>query len=154
MITDEHLAELKDLFVKHGVVLAYLFGSQAEGTARPSSDVDIAVRLPPGTPHENHFDVRLNLTNTLMGVFHKDVDVAVLGDVTALLAYEVVQHGMLLYEDEISRPATDFVVSATLYYADTAHFRRLALQYLSEDIERYRVQRSAVVLREKPGDQK
>lgn len=53
MITDDRLVELKGIFVKHGVVLAYLFGSQAEGTGRPSSDVDIAVLLPDGTPRLN-----------------------------------------------------------------------------------------------------
>lgn len=35
MVTDDRLPELKDVFVKHGVVLAYLFGSQAEGRALP-----------------------------------------------------------------------------------------------------------------------
>ncbi len=53
MITGDRLVELKGIFVKHGVVLACLFGSQAEGTARPSSDVDIAVLLPGGTTRLN-----------------------------------------------------------------------------------------------------
>jgi predicted nucleotidyltransferase len=34
MITDDHLPELAEVFVRHGVVLAYLFGSQAVGRAR------------------------------------------------------------------------------------------------------------------------
>ncbi len=149
MITDTHLDELKAILVKHGVTLAYLFGSQAEGTARPSSDVDIAVLLPPGTPNDKFFDVRFNLTNELMDVLYKDVDVAILNEVTALLAYEVTRHGVLLYEDEATRPAADFLVSATIYYADTAHFRRLALAYLNEDIEQYRLMRAELALREK-----
>jgi len=149
MITDAHRDELKRIFIQHGVVLAYLFGSQAEGTARPSSDVDIAVHLPAHTPREKFFDTRLSLTNTLMDVFRKLVDVAVLNEVTALLAYEVVRHGVLLYEDEINQPALDFIVAATLCYADTAHFRRLALAYLSEDMEQYRLRRSVNVLRKK-----
>jgi predicted nucleotidyltransferase len=149
MISDAHLDELKAIFVKHGVVLAYLFGSQAEGSARPGSDVDIAVLLPPGTPRETFLDVRLSLTNELVDVFHKDVDVVVLNDAMALLAYEVAQHGVLLYEDEATRPAVDFLVAATIYYADTAHFRRLALSYLAEDVERYRLKRTELALREK-----
>jgi len=149
MITDGHLDELKEIFVKHGVVLAYLFGSQAEGTARLSSDVDVAVLLPPGASRDRQFDVRLSMTNELMGVFHKDVDVAVLNYIGALLAYEVVQHGILLYEDALVQPRQEFVVFATLYYADTAHFRRLALKYLGEDIERRRRQRAERVLKEK-----
>jgi len=150
MITDEHLDELPEKFVRHGVVLAYLFGSQAEGRVTPLSDIDFAVLLSPGTLRTKYFDVRLSLTNTLMDVFHKPVDVAVLNEVTALLAYEVVCHGVLLYEDEPTRPALDFTVAATLYYADTAHFRRLALAYLSEDMEQYRLHRAVSILREKP----
>ncbi|MBI3360750.1 MAG: nucleotidyltransferase domain-containing protein [Chloroflexi bacterium] len=143
MITDEHLGELKEIFVKHAVVLAYLFGSQAEGTARPSSDVDIAVLLSPGTPRDRLFDVRLSLTNALMDVFHKDVDVAVLNEVNALVAREVVRYGILLFEDPATRPAVDFVVKASLYYADTSHFRRLAARYLGEHLNSHRLRLSA-----------
>jgi len=154
MITDAHLDELRALFVKHRVVLAYLFGSYAEGTARPSSDVDVAVLLPPGTPRGRFFEARLDLTNALMDLFDKnEVDVAILNEVSALLAYEVAQHGILLHEDAITRPAQDFVISATLNYADTAHFRQLALRYLSEEIEQYRIRRSVLAVREKPDDQ-
>ncbi len=138
MITDAHLDELRTLFIRHGVVLAYLFGSQAEGTARESSDVDIAVLLAPGILRDNFFDVRLALTNELMTLFHKDVDVAVLNQVNALLAYEVVQHGVVLYEDPTTHPTQDFVVSATLYYADTADFRGVSRTYLREEVEHYR----------------
>ena len=34
MITDAHRDELKRIFIQHGVVLAYLFGSQAEGSEK------------------------------------------------------------------------------------------------------------------------
>jgi predicted nucleotidyltransferase len=36
-----------ELFAEHGIILAYLFGSQAEEEAGPLSDVDIAVKLGP-----------------------------------------------------------------------------------------------------------
>ncbi|RLC56366.1 MAG: hypothetical protein DRI80_16390, partial [Chloroflexota bacterium] len=49
---EAYLPQLHDLLARHGVVLAYLFGSQAEGTAGPLSDVDIAVLLGPEVPRE------------------------------------------------------------------------------------------------------
>jgi predicted nucleotidyltransferase len=148
MITDGHEAELKEIFVKHGVVLAYLFGSQAEGMARPSSDVDIAVLLAPDTPRGKFFDVRLRLINDLAEALHRnDTDVVVLNEATALLAHEVVGYGKLLYEDEATRPALDFTVSTIIRYADTAHFRKLAWDYLSETIEARR--RASIVSPEK-----
>ena len=150
MITDGHLDELKEIFVKHGVVLAYLFGSQAEGTARRSSDVDIAVLLPPGTPRTKYFDVRLDLTNELMDLLHKnEVDVVVLNEATPLLAHQIIKYGRILYEDPQTRPAIDFVVYAVKRYADTEHFRKLAFVYLSEDIERYRQRRKTKAMPEK-----
>lgn len=152
MITDPHLAELQALFVQHGVVLAYLFGSHAEGRATPRSDVDIAVLLPPSTPRERFFEVRLSLTNALMDVFHKEVDVAVLNEISPLLARDVAEYGRLLYEDPMIRPAVEFVVHAKKHYADTAHFRTMATQYLGEDIERYRQRLPALMVREKAHD--
>ncbi len=38
----QHKEQLEKIFRQEGVVLAYLFGSQARGTAGPQSDIDIA----------------------------------------------------------------------------------------------------------------
>lgn len=150
MITAELSGKLKELFIQQGVVLAYLFGSQAEGTARPSSDADFAVLLPPTTPRSNYFDVRLSLTNALMDAMHQnDIDVVILNEATALLAHEVATHGKILYEDETTRPAADFVAYAASHYADTAHFRQLAWEYLTETIEQNRPQATARIIRER-----
>lgn len=153
MITDAQRDELQRLFVRHGVTLAYLFGSQAEGTAGPGSDVDIAVLLSPGTPRERFAPARLSLINELTAVLQRDVDVAVLNEVRASLAYDVACSGILLFEDPETRPAIDFVVAARRYYLDTEKFRRLAAEGLREDIERYRLrQREWLAVREKRDD--
>ena len=153
MIADSHLAELKEMLVKHGVVLAYLFGSQAEGRARPSSDVDIAVLLPYDTPRSKFFDARLSLTNELMDLLHKnEVDVVVLNEATPLLAYQVLKNGKVLYEDSRTRPRVGFIVRVMKQYMDTEHFRQLSLKYLNVSMAQYRLRRSAVALRERPND--
>jgi hypothetical protein len=42
MVSDpQGAADLSAVFAAHGVAVAYLFGSQAEGTAGPASDHDI-----------------------------------------------------------------------------------------------------------------
>jgi len=153
MITDSHLDKLKAIFVKHGVILAYLFGSHAEGTARPSSDVDIAVLLPFHAPRDTYFDVRLKLIGDLQDVLQcNDVDVIVLNEATALLTHEVVRHGKVLYEDEVTRPWIDFAVRAINYYADTAYLRRLARAYLGEYVQQYRAQRPSSLVAESQHD--
>jgi len=144
------LKGLKEILVKHGVVLAYLFGSHAKGTARASSDVDIAVLLPYDTPRSKFFDVRLALTDELMDLLHKnEIDVVILNEATPLLAYQVVKHGKIIYEDKATNPSTSFIVRVIKYYADTEHFRKISLKYLNAAMYQYRSQRIAVALREK-----
>ena len=133
---EEYLKQLKQLFAAHGVVLAYLFGSQAEGKAGPLSDVDIAVLLGSQTDRERWFQVQLDLMGELMDLFHRNnVDVVILNEATPLLAYQVIRHGQVVYEDETSRPAVDFAAYAISRYADTAPLRRLKRRYLEEWLE-------------------
>ncbi|MBI4630351.1 MAG: nucleotidyltransferase domain-containing protein [Chloroflexi bacterium] len=142
--------EFQEILVKHGVVLAYLFGSHAKGTARAFSDVDIAVLLPYDTPRSKFFDVRLALTDALMSLLGKnEIDVVVLNEATPLLAYQVVRYGKIVYEDKITSPSTSFIVRVIKYYADTEHFRKISLKYLNAAMYQYRSQRTAVALREK-----
>ena len=46
---------LSEAFERHGVVLAYLYGSQARGDAGPLSDVDVAVLFSPDVPERERF---------------------------------------------------------------------------------------------------
>lgn len=133
----EHADELARIFAARGVVLAYLFGSQAEGKAGPLSDVDIAVLLGPQLPKERWSDVQLDLINDLMGLFHRDeIDVVILNRATPLFAYQVVRFGRVLYEDT-TNPAVDFAAYTIRRYADTAPLRRLAKQYFDEWVKEH-----------------
>jgi predicted nucleotidyltransferase len=141
---ENYTPQLKRLFAEHGVVLAYLFGSQAEGKAGPLSDVDVAVLLGPQVEREHWFQTQLDLIGELMDLFHRnDVDVVILNEATPLLAYQVVQYGQVIYEDETTRPAVDFAVYAASRYADTASLRRLKRHYLEEWLEARRLARIA-----------
>ncbi|MBI4771311.1 MAG: nucleotidyltransferase domain-containing protein [Chloroflexi bacterium] len=140
MIPDEQLARLQQVFLQHGVTLAYLFGSQAEGAPRPSSDVDIAVLLPHGAFTQLSTDGYLRLVTDTMGALDRDdVDVVYLNEAPPLLAFEVVRHGLILHEDPELRPAVDFALRTLNRYVDTACFRRLTWQYLAERVEARRL---------------
>jgi predicted nucleotidyltransferase len=130
--------ELHRIFARHGVILAYLFGSQAEGKAGPLSDVDIAVLLGPQVPQERWSAVQIDLINDLIGLFHRDdVDVALLNRATPVLAQEVVRSGQVIYEAE---PGTrvDFQVATLRRYVDTEPLRRLQNRRLLERVETFR----------------
>ena len=134
----KHREELHRIFAKHGVILAYLFGSQAEGKAGPLSDVDIAVLLGPQVPKERWTAVQIDLINDLIGLFHRnDVDVALLNRATPVLAQEVVRSGQVIYEAEPGA-RVDFQVATLRRYADTAPLRRLRNCHLLERVEYYR----------------
>jgi uncharacterized protein len=94
LIVDELRRALND------VVAIYLFGSSAQGTTHPSSDVDVAVlgrnRL---TPAE-----RFDLQERLAGRVGCDVDLLDLATTTPVMAIQVVTDGRLLYAgDEAAR---------------------------------------------------
>jgi predicted nucleotidyltransferase len=141
---EEHTEQLRQVFATHGVVLAYLFGSQAEGKAGPISDVDIAVLLGPQVDRERWFQVQLDLIGELTSLFHRnDVDVVILNEATPLLAYQIVRYGRIIYEDEAMLPAVDFAAHAASRYADTAPLRRLKRRYLEEWLEARHYARAA-----------
>jgi len=136
--------QLEPLFVAHGVALAYLFGSQAEGKAGPLSDVDVAVLLGAQVQREQWFQTQLRLIGDLMSLFQRnDVDVVILNEATPLLAFQVIRHGQVVYEDPVTRPAVDFAAYAMRRYADTAPLRRLKRQYLEEWVEARRAARAS-----------
>ena len=83
---------------RNEIALAYLFGSKAKGTQRPSSDTDIAVLLDTGLVPEHLLDYKLQMLRDLTGVLHSDdVDLVILNDAPPLLKFQVAKHGKLLY---------------------------------------------------------
>jgi predicted nucleotidyltransferase len=147
MITDTLQEELKSIFIRHGVLLAYLFGSQAEGRVTPQSDIDLAVLLPRSLSVEQRFRTQLALIGDCLQLFHRnDVDVVILNEANPVLAYEVIRNGKILYEDPETMPAVDFAVYTLSRYADTAPFRELQNQYLFERLQ----QRQAARVKEAP----
>jgi len=97
MISDEQLAELSKIFEKHGVILAYLFGSQAKGSTTPRSDVDIAVLFP--EPYDKHvgWNARLNLISEVEAVCGCEADVVPLNEAPPLLKHQVLNYGKPIY---------------------------------------------------------
>jgi len=107
----EYLASQPD------VVAAYVFGSVAQGRARPQSDVDIAVLLTADLDEETRFDRRLRLGWEAERVIGRPTDLVVLNDAPPLLQHQVLKHGRLIFErDRAAR--VEFEVRAGQIYAD------------------------------------
>jgi predicted nucleotidyltransferase len=76
------------------VRLVVLFGSQADGRARPDSDVDIAVQLLPKGTWSDAFRVG----GCIEYLVEMEVDVVVTDDAGATLLFNVATDGIPLYE--------------------------------------------------------
>jgi len=80
------------------VSLAYLFGSQADGTVGPLSDYDLGVLV-----EQPSADVRYRLSHALSRVLGTDrIDLVLLNDAPIELAYGIIAQGRLLYERSLA----------------------------------------------------
>lgn len=96
----------------------YVFGSQAEGTARPDSDVDLAVLF--GEPASLADRVRLEYR--LAEALEREVDLVDLGSCDAFLALEVIRGERLHCADGLA--CDEFELYVLRRAADLAHFER------------------------------
>lgn len=82
------------------VRFAYLFGSVADGTDRPGSDVDLAVSVQPrGTLLD---DARLH-DAIVAALGREDIDLVILEDAPLWLAFRVVGGRVVFSRDDVAR---------------------------------------------------
>ena len=146
---DEFRPTLQAVCVRHDVVLAYLYGSQARGTAGPLSDVDVAVQFRVELAGNERLKQLLAVMGEFMDIFHReDVFVADLADATPLLRFQVYQEGRLLYcQDEAIR--IKFLTEALRDYEDTRPLREIQRRYLLQRIAEGTFGRQRTVMAEK-----
>jgi len=88
------------------IELAYLFGSTAEGTKGPLSDVDIAVYLSGKLTKRERIEKRLELIGELSTLLKTDnVDLLVMNDAAPVINFEVIRPNVPLFvRDEDLKP--------------------------------------------------
>ncbi len=133
---DSLVEKVSGFFDKYPEVkVAYVFGSQAKGTASKLSDVDIAVLLDEKVDPSERLELQLRLISDLMRLLGRDdVDVAVLNDASLALAHQVLKYGQLIHcADERAR--FKFTYETYRDYLDTAYLRRVQWEYLRRRIK-------------------
>ena len=101
---DELRRKLTSVFRRHPDIQAvYLFGSTAEGRARPESDIDLAVIASSSRIKEKKLDILSELAQVGMC----NVDLVFLNDQDLVLQYEAVRQNQLVYaREDFDRGAT------------------------------------------------
>ena len=128
MNINQYKPQLTSLFDASDVVLAYLFGSQVKGTTNSESDIDIAVLLSDQIPQSEYGQRVVDLNTELIGIFQRDaIDVALLNNAPPLLAFQVVRHGVVIYDPH--HRYVSFYIDTFNQYADTQPLRDLQWQY-------------------------
>lgn len=81
MLDSRIQAKIVSVLKKYPIKLAYVYGSYAKGTARPDSDIDIAV-VPEDGAEIDEIRLAVTVDKTVKG---KDVDIRVIGKKMSLL---------------------------------------------------------------------
>ncbi len=109
----------------------YLFGSEAEGRARPDSDVDLAFLSERALDPVVVFDVAQDLATAL----HRDVDLVDLSRASTVLRAQVIGRGRVLHSGD-ARRVGEFEMYAL---SDYARLNEERARVMESFLERYRV---------------
>lgn len=112
MLTSDEINRVTAILDRRfGVDELWLYGSQAEGTARADSDVDLAVLFRRRPRSLEIFDARSELEELL----RRDVDLVDLDQAPPILAMQVLKHGRLLVDRNPRRRHDAFSRIVSLY---------------------------------------
>lgn len=120
MIEDPRVAAMVDEILREaGLALAVVHGSRAKGTARPTSDLDVAVLAVDARPLPWS---RLGLlAEDLSRALAQEVDVSDLSTPDAVFRFEVARCARLLYQAGLDS-FPDFLAKAMIDHADIERF--------------------------------
>ena len=126
--------EIIALCKENAVGLIYLFGSYAQDTANPTSDIDIAILLS-NRNRQDYQELRLFFINALMRILHKnDLDVVLLNEASIALRFNIIKNGKLLYVND-EKQRIDFESRAIIDYIETSPLRQEYNKYLFKNIK-------------------
>jgi len=123
--TEKQQSIVRDILVKNGVNLAYIFGSHSRGTAGSLSDLDIAIVFNDAVSRADYFDTELTVVREISEAIRKEVDVINI----ATLEQPVLRHRAVFMGECIidADPQRRFILERAILreYEDTAMLRRL-----------------------------
>lgn len=136
MNIDASIAAVKKLlFADEGVSAALLFGSAAKGTARITSDLDIALAPWAASDALALQAEYLDLIARLSLAAGRDVHLVLLDNVEPVLGWQVFLGGRALFDRDSHRSAS-ILERITLEYFDGEYHRRMRAEALNQRVAR------------------
>jgi predicted nucleotidyltransferase len=112
MLTPDQIERIVELLDRRfGLDTLWLYGSEAQGTAGPDSDVDLAALFRRRADPLEVFDARSDLEEIL----HREVDLVDLDQTSPILGMQVLRHGHLLVDRNPGRRHDAFGRILNLY---------------------------------------
>lgn len=105
---------------RKGIAAVYFFGSRAKNKETRQSDVDIALLYESGSVPD--FRSKLEIQEALSAKLKKEVDVVILNKANPILKYQVLKHGKLLLNNNLSA-VNAFFVRSIMEYDDIKRIR-------------------------------
>lgn len=125
------MPELEAMLNKHGVALAYLFGSQTKEQTTLLSDIDIGVLFAEEVPATEYSDRQIKLITEFMNFFSRnDIDVVVLNACPPLVGYNA-SKGYLFYKSS-EKKRVQFETEIRRQCFDTQRIREVQNKFLTE----------------------
>lgn len=113
---------------KLGINMAILFGSQANGTANPNSDIDIAVLTDKSTNYNNFTNIYEYFSN----LYGSNVDVRFINNSDPLFRYQVFKNGQLLIGDN-DQFIKEKILAHKIYIDDILPYQNLFLTKITNN---------------------
>lgn len=141
----EAWGNLKNLFHKKGILLAYLIGSHARKEARDVSDIDIAVLLEKSPDEDGrrlysaYKELMLDIREALGS---ERFDLVLLNDAPPALSFDVIREGISIYFRD-APTLNRFEMDTIRRFQDTNYLRMIQDDYLRERARKWYSKREA-----------
>lgn len=113
----------------------YLFGSHATNTVNPLSDIDLAILLGRNVEPGEYFDLRLKYIGVFAEILGTDaIDVIVLNDAPAHLAFKVISLRNILFERNASH-RVEFELRVVNQFLDFRPFLEVRKTYVRKQLD-------------------
>ena len=117
-IRDYLLEVVPDIFSRHPILFAYLYGSYATGLIHPFSDLDIGIYIE-NVPASKHLELELSISLEIDSYMRGEVasEVRIINELPLVMIGEIITEGIIIYSrNEVVR--VDFETAVRSAYFD------------------------------------